>query len=242
MPITVVSGREIALVAVRSFTLAFPLRMEEAVATLASVIHIVDDDESFRTALARLLRRAGYDVVTYASADDLLRLPPSSDDLCCILLDVQMPGLDGPELQDRLLTLGWAVPIVFLTGHGDIPLSVRAIKAGAEDFLTKPVETDKLLEVLDRALVRHQLARQESARFGALQCRIKVLTQREREVFDQVVRGRMNKQIAHDLGVTERTVKAHRHNIMEKTGALSVAELVSMAERLAAHAETARRL
>ncbi len=208
---------------------------------MAPKINIVDDDELFRAALARLLRGLGYDVNTFASAYDLLEQLPASDDICCVLLDVRMPGLNGSELQDRLLSLGSTVPIVFLTGYGDISLSVKAIKAGADDFLTKPVDTDKLLKALDHALARHQRTRQDDAEFGELQRRIRALTRREKEVYDLVIRGRMNKQIAHDLGVTERTVKAHRHSIMEKTGAMSVAELVSVAERIAARAHPAHR-
>jgi FixJ family two-component response regulator len=194
-------------------------------------IHVVDDDLSFLTAIARLLRAAGYDVATYQSARELLEHMPDDSEPGCILLDVRIPGQSGPELQERLNTLGSLLPVIFLTGFGDIPTSVRAIKAGAEDFLTKPVSRDKLLDAIEGALVRHQRMREERGKLDALHELVDSLTPREREVFEQIVRGRMNKQIARDLGATERTIKAHRHRIMEKTKVQSLAELVLIAER-----------
>jgi FixJ family two-component response regulator len=195
------------------------------------IIHVVDDDPSFLTAIARLLRAAGYDVATYQSARELLEHMPDDSEPGCILLDVRIPGQSGPELQERLNTLGSLLPVIFLTGFGDIPTSVRAIKAGAEDFLTKPVSRDKLLDAIEGALVRHQRMREERGKLDALHELVDSLTPREREVFEQIVRGRMNKQIARDLGATERTIKAHRHRIMEKTKVQSLAELVLIAER-----------
>lgn len=199
---------------------------------MVSVIHIVDDDASLRTAVGRLLRSSGYDVVEHASASELLEQLPDNDSDSCILLDVQMPGLSGPEFQHKVLNRGSTVPIIFLTGYGDIPMTVHAIKAGADDFLTKPVDGGQLLHALDQAFARRQMISYRTEQLSALRHRLDALTRREFEVFELVIRGRMNKQIAYQLKVTERTVKAHRHNVMQKTGARSVAELVSMAERL----------
>jgi len=195
------------------------------------VIHVVDDDASFRSAVSRLLRAAGYQVALYPSAAQLLDSLPAPA-RGCILLDVRMPGVTGPQLQDRLAGMGYATPIVFLTGHGDLPTSVRAIKAGAEDFLAKPVAKDTLLAAIERALERYDEMHARSARLQALRDLAAALTPREREVFALVVRGKLNKQIAHELGTSERTIKAHRHSIMQKLKVHSVAELVSMAERL----------
>lgn len=197
---------------------------------MLAVIHVVDDDPSFRTAIGRRLRAAGYEVATYESAQQFLERLPQQGGPSCILLDVRIPGLTGPELQDRLSELGSTIPIVFLTGYADIPTTVHAIKAGAEDFLTKPVSEDQLLGAVGRALARHQAAGEERSKLDALHAIVAKLTPREREVFKLVVRGRMNKQIAHELGATERTIKAHRHRVMEKIGVHSLAELVSLAE------------
>jgi RNA polymerase sigma factor (sigma-70 family) len=199
---------------------------------LATLVHVVDDDASFRTAISRLLRASGYEVEAYESAQELLVRLPREEPPSCILLDVQIPGLSGPELQTRLGELGSALPIVFLTGHGDIPTSVQAIKAGAEDFLTKPVSRQRLFDAIERAMARYRATRDRKDRLKALGSLLARLTPRERQVFDLVVRGRMNKQIAFELGMTERTVKAHRHSIMMKTQVRTVAELVSIAEQL----------
>ena len=168
----------------------------------------------------------------YKLAEQLLERLPDDPHPSCILLDVKIPGLSGPELQDRLAELGSTLPIVFLTGHGDVPTTVRAIKAGAEDFLTKPVPKDKLIDAIERAVARSRAMREKSDQLIALQALISTLTPRERQVFEQVARGRMNKQIARDLGTTERTIKAHRQRVMEKLRAKSLAELVLIAERL----------
>jgi FixJ family two-component response regulator len=199
---------------------------------LAGRIHVVDDDASFRTAIERRLKLAGYQVATYPSAQQLLDSPPDENEPGCILLDVQIPGLSGPDLQGRLRELGSWLPIVFLTGHPDTPTTVRTIKAGAEDFLTKPVESEKLLGAIERALARHSLEHGERQRLNEMRALLTTLTPREREVFGLVVRGKLNKQIAHQLGTTERTIKAHRHQVMEKMKARSLAELVASAERL----------
>ena len=195
-------------------------------------VHIVDDDTSFRTALERRLKLAGYCVATYASALELLDRLPDNDAPGCILLDVRIPGMSGPELQRRLNELRSTLPIVFLTGHADTATTVQAIKAGAEDFLTKPIASEQLIEAINRAIARHDLARSERTRHDALSGLLAKLTPRERQVFDLIVRGKINKQIAYELGTTERTVKAHRHQVMEKMQVQSLAELVSISERL----------
>jgi FixJ family two-component response regulator len=190
-----------------------------------------DDDASFRTAIARLLGASGYQVALYSSAWDLLEKLPSSAP-GCILLDVKMSGLNGPQLQERLGELGHRLPIVFLTGYGDVPTSVRAIKAGAEDFLTKPVPKKDLLAAIERALSRYEKLHDQDRRTAALQSLVSRLTAREGEVFSLVVRGKLNKQIAHELDVAERTVKAHRQQVMEKCEVQTLAELVLIAECL----------
>ncbi len=199
---------------------------------MPGLVYVIDDDDSFRTAIGRRLKLAGYEVVTYASAHDLLDAPPNDDKPACILLDVRIPGLSGPDLQSRLIEQGSMVPIIFLTGHADTPTTVRAIKAGAEDFLTKPVSSESLLDAIERAMARQRATRVQHGRLEAFRVHLATLTQRERQVFDLIVRGRINKQIAHELGTTERTVKAHRHQVMEKMQVHSLAELVSIAERL----------
>ncbi|MFZ0064640.1 MAG: LuxR C-terminal-related transcriptional regulator, partial [Pseudolabrys sp.] len=150
--------------------------------------------------------------------------------------DVQIPDLSGPELQDHLIKNGWTLPIIFLTGHGDIPTSVKAIKAGAEDFLTKPVAREQLLASIERAIARHETARQQRDRVNAMRDLVGTLTPRESEVFALVILGKMNKQIAHELGTTERTIKAHRQKVMQKLKVQTLAELVSIGERLGASA------
>lgn len=199
---------------------------------LPGLVHVVDDDVSFRTAIARRLKLAGYEVATYPSAQQLLDSLPNNARPGCILLDVRIPGLSGPELQSRLIELGSTLPIVFLTGYADTPTTVQAIKAGAEDFLTKPVSSERLIDAIERAMARHESARSERSRLDSRRALVATLTARERQVFGLIVRGKINKQIAHELGTTERTVKAHRHQVMEKMRVHSLAELVSIAERL----------
>jgi FixJ family two-component response regulator len=199
---------------------------------MPGLIHVVDDDASFRTAIERRLKLAGYDVATYESAQQLLDHLPDGEKPSCILLDVQIPRLSGPELQSRLTGLGSTVPIVFLTGHADTATTVRAIKAGAEDFLTKPVSSEQLIDAIERALARQETARGQRSKLDSFRSLLSSLTPRERQVFDLIVRGKINKQTAYELGTTERTVKAHRHQVMEKMKVHSLAELVSIAERL----------
>ena len=198
---------------------------------MPGLVHIVDDDASFRTAIERRLRKAGYEVATYPSAQHLLDCLPNESELACILLDVRIPGLSGPELQARLSELGSALPIVFLTGYAEVQTTVRAIKAGAEDVLTKPVSSEELLGAIERALAHHQVTRNQKNKLDVVRAHVAKLTPREREVFELVIRGKTNKQVANMLGATERTIKAHRQRVMEKMEVQSVAELVSLAER-----------
>jgi FixJ family two-component response regulator len=201
------------------------------VTTAPPVVHVVDDDASFRAAIARLLVASGYQVTLYDSASELLERLPGGEP-GCILLDVKMSGLNGPQLQERLGQMGHKLPIVFLTGYGDIGTSVRAIKAGAEDFLTKPVPKKELLAAIERALDRYEEVRKYDNRIAILRSLVSRLTPRESEVFALVARGMPNKQIAHKLGTAERTIKAHRQQIMEKCAVRSLPELVLIAERL----------
>ena len=195
------------------------------------LIHVVDDDESLRTALLRLLEAAGFEARGYASTGAFL-LQPGDDRPGCILLDVRLPGPSGLELQTALQRQGVALPVIFLTGHADVASSVRAMKAGAVDFLEKPVGRDTLLDALQRALTRDESQRTTRDEERRLRARFESLTPREREVFDLVVVGKLNKQIADKLGIGERTVKAQRSQVMLKLGVDSAAELGRLAEQL----------
>jgi FixJ family two-component response regulator len=195
------------------------------------IIHVVDDDPSFRRAVTRLLRAAKYEVRAYASAPEFLDSEPGGEP-GCILLDLRMPGASGLDLQQSLERMEKRLPIIFLTGHGDIPASVRAMKAGAVDFLTKPVRREALLLAVQNALAVDAKGRAARAVLLELHNRYETLTPREREVLAHVLGGKLNKQIASDLGTAERTIKAHRASIMEKLGVQSVAELVRLAQEL----------
>jgi len=198
---------------------------------VTAAVHLVDDDDSFRKAAGRFLRTAGYRVFTYETAADLLaQLPLTVPG--CVVLDVRLPGMSGPELQQCLIERGANVPIIFLTGHADIPVSVRTVKAGAEDFLIKPVEGKLLIEAIERAIASHRINQGRSGEIAAVRALFEQLTAREREVFQLVVHGKLNKQIAHELDITERTVKAHRQSAMEKLKAHSLLEMVFAAENL----------
>lgn len=190
-----------------------------------AVIHVVDDDAEMRDAVARLLRAHGYEVRTYSSAGDFL-LAPRDSAHGCLVLDLQMPGPSGLELQESLARDAIGLPVVFLSGHGDIESSVRAMKMGAVDFLTKPAEPATILGAVAAALERDRSARERAAGAEDVRARHARLTDREREVFDRVVAGERNKVIARALGITERTVKMHRAQVMEKMQAVSVADLV----------------
>jgi FixJ family two-component response regulator len=199
---------------------------------LPGTVHVVDDDASFRTAIERRLKQAGYAVATYLSSQQLLDRLPDENETGCILLDVRMPDLSGPDLQDRLSKLGLTLPIVFLSGYADVAITVRTIKAGAEDFLTKPVSSEQLLGAIEQAMAHHGASRGQKQKLGALRELVGTLTPRERQVFERVIQGKINKQVARELGTTERTIKAHRHRVMEKMKVHSLAELVSIAERI----------
>jgi len=196
-----------------------------------SMVHVVDDDDSWRTSVQRLMSAAGYDVALYESAERFLAAA-NLDAPGCVLLDVRMPGLTGLELQQRATESRRKLSIVFVSGQGDIPTSVSAMKAGAEDFLTKPVDTDVLLRAVERAIARDREERSRREQVETWRSRINALTPTERKVLDLVVLGKLNKQIALELGTAERTVKWHRHNLMQKLELQSIAELVVMAERL----------
>jgi FixJ family two-component response regulator len=199
-----------------------------------SIVHVVDDDDSLRIAVMRLLRAAGHDVRGYPSAGEFLLAQPTNTP-GCVVLDIHMPGPSGLDVQEALSKRADALPIIFLTGHGDIPMSVRAMKAGAVDFLTKPVERAALLDAVQSALARDAANRAAREQGGIVQARVESLTSRERAVFDRVVAGKLNKQIASELGNSERTVKAHRAQVMEKLQVTSVAELVRVAEKVRTH-------
>lgn len=195
------------------------------------LVRIIDDDASLRMALSRLLMASGYRTVLYASAAEFL-LSTEVAEPGCILLDVNMPGLSGLQLQEHLVQLKQALPIVFLTGQGSIAASVRAIKAGAEDYLSKPVDKFELLDAIQRAVDRYTTSTVQQAHLEKMSARFDLLTAREREVFALLMSGMLNKQIAFQLGNTERTVKAHRHCIMEKMQAKTLAELIVIASQL----------
>lgn len=198
---------------------------------MPGIVHVVDDDASYLTAIQQLLEASGYRVATYASAQQLLDRQPD-DSKGCILLDVRMPGISGLELQSRLTERGSKLPIIFLTGYPDISVTVKAIKAGADDFLIKPVGSEDLLGAISRAITRHRNVRALDGELEALRSRLSTLTSRQRQVFEIIVQGKTNKQAARELGSTERTVKAHRSAIMDKLQVQSVVDLVRMAERL----------
>jgi len=194
-------------------------------------IYVVDDDASFLQAVTRLLRAGGYALRTFTSAHGFLNNPPP-DSPGCVIVDLHMPDMNGLELQDALARTGAPLPVIFLTGHGDIPTSVDAMRKGAEDFLTKPVKREKLFDAVQRALARNARERQAYEKNRALRARYETLTPREREVLAQIVTGKLNKQIAADLDTTERTIKAHRANLTAKLQMQSVAELVRLAQAL----------
>jgi FixJ family two-component response regulator len=195
----------------------------------APTVQIVDDDLSFLTATSRLLRASGFAVRTFSSAGDFLA-QRDADAPGCVLADLQMPGMNGLDLQSALAQLRNPPPILFLTGHGDIPSSVRAMRGGAEDFLEKCAPKEKLLDAVSRALARDAQEREERARQQQLRARFDMLTKREVEVLSHVVHGRLNKQIAGDLGIHERTVKLHRTAITTKLGVQSVAEITRLTD------------
>jgi FixJ family two-component response regulator len=195
----------------------------------SSLVLVVDDDPSVRKSLSRLLASADYTVETFASAREFLARE-SHPGPCCLVLDVRMPGLTGIELQEMLAATGRRMSIVFVTGHADVPTSVKAMKAGAVDLLTKPVDVHDLIAAIQRALTRDEHERATETRLAEVKRRVDMLTTREAEVFARVVTGMLNKQIGAVLGIGEKTVKVHRARVMEKMRAGSVAELVRLAD------------
>jgi len=194
------------------------------------IVFVVDDDAAVRRALERLIKSVGLAVETFASAQDFLQRDPP-DGPACVVTDVRMPGLSGLDLQKELADADLSMPIVFMTGHGTVPMSVRAMKAGAIDFLQKPVDEQVLLDAIHQALEKGSREQQALAEQAEIQERIELLTAREREVFEHVVSGKLNKQIAAELGASEKTIKVHRGRVMQKMQADSLADLVRMAER-----------
>jgi FixJ family two-component response regulator len=194
------------------------------------IVYVLDDDLAVRQALSSVIRSTGLRVETFASTEEFLR-HQRADAPSCLVLDVQLPDGSGLDLPSALDGRGDSIPIIFITGHGTIPMTVRAMKAGALEFLTKPFREEDLLAAINDALERDRVARRERSEVAALQERLSTLTPREREVLDLVVTGRMNKQIAAELGTVEQTIKQHRGRVMRKLGVDSVAELVRLVER-----------
>jgi FixJ family two-component response regulator len=201
------------------------------------VVFVVDDDDSMRRALSNLIRSVGLQAETFATAADFLavKLP---DAPCCLILDIRLPGLSGLDFQAKLASAKIEVPIIFITAHGDIPMSVRAMKAGAIEFLTKPFRDQDLLDAIQAAIERDRMRREGEKMISILRTKFETLTPREQEVMACVTGGLMNKQIAAEIGVTENTIKVHRGNVTKKMGARSVAELVRMADILGVRRRT----
>jgi RNA polymerase sigma factor (sigma-70 family) len=197
-------------------------------------IFIVDDDPSVRESTELLLKSVGFNVKTFVSAQDFLNAN-LQEGLGCLILDVRMPGISGLDLQEKLVSAKTPLPVIFITGHGTVPMSVRAMKAGAVDFLQKPFEEQDLLDAINRAITQQRERKSKKDEADTLQQHLKALTSREYEVFFLLVTGMANKEIAHKLGTSERTVKAHRAQIMEKMNAGSLADLVRFAEKLKTH-------
>jgi FixJ family two-component response regulator len=204
---------------------------ERTVSGSGPIVFVVDDDASIRAALESLFRSVGLVVRSFGSAQEFLSEPPT-DGPACLVLDVRLPGMSGLDLQRQLAERTTAVPVIIITGHGDIPMTVRAMRAGALEFLPKPFRDQDLLDAVQQGLDRSRVLREEQAEMADLHARIDSLTPRERQVMERVVAGLLNKQIAYDLGIAEVTVKIHRGQVMEKMRAASVTDLVRMADHL----------
>jgi len=204
----------------------------------ASIVYVVDDDSSVRRAIKRLLESVGLQVELFGSAQEFVTGKTRPNGPSCLVVDIRLPGISGLDFQQELAKANVHIPIIFITGHGDIPMSVRAMKAGAVEFLTKPFRDQDLLDSIQLALEKDRARRQREADIAVLQERFESLTQREREVITMVVAGMLNKQIAAEIGTAENTVKVHRSRAMEKMQAQSLADLVRMVERLQVHIRT----
>lgn len=199
---------------------------------MSALVHIVDSDAASRAGIDRMLRASGYETRAYLSTDEILNHRPDIESASCVVIDTRGPDQSIPDVVNLFCKAGLNLPVIFVTDQEDVRLGIRAIKAGAEDFFTTPVEPDEFIDAIGRAICRHRLVSEQESRVRVGLTRLQQLTRREREVFDLVVRGKMNKQIAFKLGTTERTIKAHRHKVMEKMQVRSVVELVTCAERL----------
>ena len=220
----------------RHFISVFPRSFEESengMDEIRPIVYVIDDEITVGTALQRLLRSVGLAAKTFTSAQEFLDAKPQ-DAPGCLVLDVRMPGMSGLEVQQRLAAAGTCLPVIFLTGHADVEMTVRAMKAGAIEFLTKPFHEQELLDAIQAALQRHRIDLENRTKRSILQVHYGSLTPRESEVFRLVTNGLLNKQIAADLGASEKTIKVHRAQVMRKMGAGSLADLVRMAEKLQA--------
>lgn len=200
-------------------------------ATQVATVYLVDDDSSMRDAISSLVRSTGLNVVTFASAPEFLE-HIRSEASACLVLDVRMPRMGGFDLQQTLIERGIDIPIVFITGHGDIPMAVQAIRSGAIEFLPKPFRDDELLDAIDKALNVDQVVRESKAQMDKIRKKYQDLTYREKQVLPLVVKGLLNKQIAGYLGIAEVTIKVHKHNIMKKMGVRTLADLVRLYEKV----------
>lgn len=199
---------------------------------ITQTIYIVDDDKSVRSSLRLLLESAGYEVICFNSANEFLKFSLDSTTSGCLILDVKMPGLSGIELQKELALINNTLPIIFITGHGDLPMGIQAMKDGAVNFLSKPFDDEQLLDSIYEALLRDFNSQKKQSELNYIKQKINTLTQREFEVLRYLITGMLNKQIAHKLDISERTIKAHRKQVLDKMGIQSIAELVRLTEKL----------